>query len=349
MQMPGRKYQSGSGSYRYGFNGKEIDNDVVQYDYGFRIYDPRLARFKSVDPLKGKFPFYTPYQFAGNSPIRFIDLDGLEVANPSIFRSAWNAITGSYHLNRMNAYLTKNNLTSDNVIELNNETSVVFQIIKNEATGTNQTIYSIFRAARQDRTCLLCVQSYKDDDIGLTESEFLTSQVMSANIMDAPIGLGSSVGAVVNGSKGVAYSFRQTVGGIKQGLRALENWKNEIKIGVSDALGVSGDLIKKGFHLHFNNLKGLELGLMVTDEGKLGLRMLYGESTLVKDGVKLFSRAMENPAFRIELIAKLKMSEEALTSATKLLKAGSREANMAANSLTEVQNVLKLVTNYAKK
>jgi RHS repeat-associated protein len=52
--MPGRKYSAGTG-YRYGFNGKENDNDVKgegnQQDYGFRIYDPRLGRFISVDPF----------------------------------------------------------------------------------------------------------------------------------------------------------------------------------------------------------------------------------------------------------------------------------------------------------
>lgn len=36
----------------------------------------------SFDPLAPKYPFYTPYQFAGNSPIVFIDLDGLERALP---------------------------------------------------------------------------------------------------------------------------------------------------------------------------------------------------------------------------------------------------------------------------
>jgi RHS repeat-associated protein len=79
MSEPGRKYNAGSG-YRYGFNGKENDNKdgVVQYDYGFRIYDQRLSRFKSVDPLLTAYPYYTPYQFAGNMPIAAIDLDGLE-------------------------------------------------------------------------------------------------------------------------------------------------------------------------------------------------------------------------------------------------------------------------------
>jgi len=32
----------------------------------------------SVDPLAAKYPHYTPYQYAGNKPINFVDLDGLE-------------------------------------------------------------------------------------------------------------------------------------------------------------------------------------------------------------------------------------------------------------------------------
>ncbi|HTN08213.1 RHS repeat-associated core domain-containing protein [Agriterribacter sp.] len=78
MQMPGRTYTSAN-NYRYGFNGKEQDKEgPVQYDYGFRIYDPALGRFKSVDPITNKYPELTPYQFASNRPIDGVDLDGLE-------------------------------------------------------------------------------------------------------------------------------------------------------------------------------------------------------------------------------------------------------------------------------
>lgn len=66
----------------YGFNGKENDNEVKgagnQQDYGMRIYDPRIAKFLSVDPMTANYPMLTPYQFASNSPIQTIDLDGLE-------------------------------------------------------------------------------------------------------------------------------------------------------------------------------------------------------------------------------------------------------------------------------
>ena len=53
------------------------------YDYGFRIYNPRLGKFLSVDPLTKEYPELTPYQFASNSPIEYIDLDGCEGVRPS--------------------------------------------------------------------------------------------------------------------------------------------------------------------------------------------------------------------------------------------------------------------------
>jgi hypothetical protein len=55
-----------------------VKGDGEQQDYGMRVYDPRLGRFLSVDPLAKKYPFYTAYSFAGNKPIKFIDLDGGE-------------------------------------------------------------------------------------------------------------------------------------------------------------------------------------------------------------------------------------------------------------------------------
>jgi RHS repeat-associated protein len=82
--MAGRKYNQGT--YRYGFNGKEEDKEwgsqMIQ-DYGFRIYNPTIGKFLSVDPLSSSYPWYTPYQFAGNKPIKFIDLDGLDGLEPA--------------------------------------------------------------------------------------------------------------------------------------------------------------------------------------------------------------------------------------------------------------------------
>ena len=81
--QPTNPFQVQSDVYRFGFNGKERDDEGMgggnqTYDYGFRIYNPGLAKFLSTDPLSSTYPWYTPYQFAGNKPIWAIDLDGLE-------------------------------------------------------------------------------------------------------------------------------------------------------------------------------------------------------------------------------------------------------------------------------
>jgi RHS repeat-associated protein len=75
MAMPGR---STDAKHRYGFNGKETDPETGIQDYGMRWYLPNIARFPSVDPITKKYPELTPYQFASNTPIMAIDLDGLE-------------------------------------------------------------------------------------------------------------------------------------------------------------------------------------------------------------------------------------------------------------------------------
>jgi len=80
MMQPGRMVSATS--YRYGFNGKENDNEVKgegnQQDYGKRIYDSRVGRFLSNDPLTASYPMLTPYQFASDRPIDGVDMDGEE-------------------------------------------------------------------------------------------------------------------------------------------------------------------------------------------------------------------------------------------------------------------------------
>jgi RHS repeat-associated protein len=71
------------GAYRYGFNGKENDNEVKgagnQLDFGARVYDSRLGKWLSVDPLTTKYPSLSPYQYALNNPTASVDPDGEDV------------------------------------------------------------------------------------------------------------------------------------------------------------------------------------------------------------------------------------------------------------------------------
>ena len=87
MAQPGRNWNDANGDYRYGYNGKEEDNEIKanstengkSLDYGARWYDPRKARWDAVDPLEAKYPSYSPYMYAANSPNIYIDIDGNDI------------------------------------------------------------------------------------------------------------------------------------------------------------------------------------------------------------------------------------------------------------------------------
>jgi len=83
--MPGRKFSAGT-LYRYGFNGKENDSEIKgegnQVAFEERIYESRIGRFLSMDPIAYKYPFQSSYTFAANSPVALIDILGMGPGDP---------------------------------------------------------------------------------------------------------------------------------------------------------------------------------------------------------------------------------------------------------------------------
>jgi RHS repeat-associated protein len=92
--MPGRSKNIDKS--RFAFNGKELDSEWGIQDYGMRMYDNRVAKFLSVDPLRNKYPELTTYQFASNRPIWAIDLDGLEAIEYQYKRFEYNSDDGLF-------------------------------------------------------------------------------------------------------------------------------------------------------------------------------------------------------------------------------------------------------------
>lgn len=162
-QMPGRSFNLGD-NYRYGFNGKENDNEVKgegnQQDYGFRIYDPRIGRFLSVDPLTKDYPYLTSYQFASNSPVSGVDLDGLEYyyaadgsfigqgANPNSLEVRLGKVTGNTKSGKpiITAIDIKGNLTKQWIVlnQNHNDFKSLAAVLYAEAAGTGKEVAGIY-------------------------------------------------------------------------------------------------------------------------------------------------------------------------------------------------------------
>jgi RHS repeat-associated protein len=67
-----------AGAHKYLYNGKELQNELNLdwYDYGARFYDAAVGRFFTQDRFAEKYNDFSPYQYAANNPILFIDVNG---------------------------------------------------------------------------------------------------------------------------------------------------------------------------------------------------------------------------------------------------------------------------------
>jgi RHS repeat-associated protein len=76
--MGGRSWSQSS--YRFGFQGQETEQEFYggAVSYKYRVHDPRIGRFLSIDPLAPEYPHYSPYMFSGNRVIDMVELEGLE-------------------------------------------------------------------------------------------------------------------------------------------------------------------------------------------------------------------------------------------------------------------------------
>jgi RHS repeat-associated protein len=132
----------------YLYNGKELNNDegLRLYDYGARCYDPVLGRFTSVDPLADKNVRQSPYNYAVNNPLLYIDPDGRDTLN--VHRAGLNQELSDDYTNVWNVTfsLTKDGVTSP--LELPDGSSEIY-MFGNKAVDElgdnklNKDVYSL--------------------------------------------------------------------------------------------------------------------------------------------------------------------------------------------------------------
>ena len=104
-----------------------------------------------MDPLAGDYSFYTPYQYAGNMPVNFIDLDGKEPADPATYNSAtdpilaepWSDFSSTRNLIMVLRYQDASETVSTTTYQLRNDPTVnQITTITRESSWTGSNTYT---------------------------------------------------------------------------------------------------------------------------------------------------------------------------------------------------------------
>ncbi len=247
------------GGYRYGFNGMEKDDEVKEsgnsLSFALRIYDPRLGRFLSVDPLGSEFPWNSSYAFAENDVIRSIDLEGAErlIVTQHLYK-----IDGSQVKLSNTIWSTKNNWKEDRYRDhyffegkQNNGSMAYYSEGGNDRNGT-----AMMNMMKDNPAYFQALRMYRQYQQEKTNRMAGDGLIIAGGLVTTILSGGTGTGPYMATFGITSGTFAIGAGGAKMVLDGMGKFKEADQIPTSPlgGLGKVIDAIRGGEDLTFQNV-----------------------------------------------------------------------------------------------
>lgn len=250
---------SGSGRLqnKFKYNDKELQNNefadgsgLEWYDYGARMYDQQIGRWNAIDQLTEKYYPVSPYAYAANDPVKFIDIDGKDIILSFVSTTAQtrymdminNGLEGQFILDLK---LQSNGSYLFNIVSAKNGGDV------NMLTAGAKEFYNLLKTVQDDHSVIVN-HDIVENDPTTDAGSFINNTLDVADVEKFEKQSASNFGKTMTRSSVIGHEvweqYLKAQAGYKKGEYTLPKIHYDFASGKVTSIESADDVFLKYFH-----------------------------------------------------------------------------------------------------